>query len=355
MAQVPRAPIGFLLTTDSNKSVLRQRCASSASKKLCIATATLEPQGRDMYVPDMKGYCNPQLIYWWAEMITHVISWFAYENTQTTQHSLYRKIFRILCVSFCPPPNGVRRLAVFSWQRPLKFLCLCFLVFRSLGFTRSPHHIGLCILSQVPCCACYRLHISLWRQEYITPFWETNHSLASLQHGCKHCKHAVFILIRLLRYVWIPSLETTKCLRPRNLSRFSGSSILIVPKFGSVNFAHTLSCSSAGPDMTKSSTYTLNMSFSFGNQKLDGCSSMACPPHLIIDSVKCFSQCAPDSGCPYNAITNLHIGALYLRPQRLGLSRCGIRIHVGCFDFSFVWTYALMASAWVVLWPGRQP
>ena len=77
------------------------------------------------------------------------------------------------------------------------FSCLCFLVFRSLGFTRSPHHFGLIILSQVPCCACYRLHISLWRQEYITPFWETNHSLASLQHGCKHCKRAAFIPITL--------------------------------------------------------------------------------------------------------------------------------------------------------------
>ena len=107
------------------------------------------------------------------------------------------KLFAFYAYHFVPPLMGCV-VWLFSPDNDLSsFSCLCFLVLRRLGFTRSPHHIGLYILSQVPCCACYRLHISLWRQEYITPFWETNHSLASLQHGCKHCKRAVFIPITL--------------------------------------------------------------------------------------------------------------------------------------------------------------
>ena len=47
---------------------------------------------------------------------------------------------------------------------------------RALELFGSEYFIYL----QVPCGACYRLRISFWRQEYITPFWDTKHLLASL-------------------------------------------------------------------------------------------------------------------------------------------------------------------------------
>eukprot|EP00973_Karenia_brevis_P083238 11541454-Karenia_brevis.AAC.1 len=56
----------------------------------------------------------------------------------------------------------------------------------------------------------------------------------------------------------------------------------------------------------RSSTY-----IDFGNQKEDGWFGTAAPPQRSMASVRCFSQWAPDSGWPYNALTKRQTGRSY--------------------------------------------
>eukprot|EP00973_Karenia_brevis_P046900 6507519-Karenia_brevis.AAC.1 len=76
----------------------------------------------------------------------------------------------------------------------------------------------------------------------------------------------------------------------------------------SVRSCHSFSCSFEGPDNNRSSTYTVSRSLVLRNQKDDGWFATGDPPQRSMASVKCFSQCAPDAGCPYSDFTSLQTG-----------------------------------------------
>jgi len=141
-----------------------------------------------------------------------------------------------------------------------------------------------------------------------------------------------------------PPYFQSGCVRPRNLSRGSGSSIL-------TGWGPYLSCfqkaswAPAGPERRRSSTYTVSNSLDSGTQNVEGWLGTGCPPMARIALVRCRYQCPPDSGCPYRALRSIHIGRRYLPCQCSGQNSLGIPAQVSCLDFKSDWTYARIASA----------
>ena len=137
------------------------------------------------------------------------------------------------------------------------------------------------------------------------------------------------------------------CDRPRNLSSSSGGSMLMPLAWSIVQNG---ACADSGPLRRRSSTYTVKNNLSFSIQYELGWLSIAIPPQPWIALCKCRSQCPPASGWPHRDLFNLQQGACIPASfHAWGHRSQGMRTYVSNREPSRACTYALMASACVVL------